>query len=75
METLKNSWELRLRQLLISLKICLRIHNLRITFVWHIGDILIIFLFYVTILQSLFLQILETNFNRFEFFLETEAFE
>ena len=32
-------------------------------------NILIIFLFYVTLIHSLFLQILVTNFNLFEFFL------
>ena len=30
METLKNSWELRLHQILISSKICLRAHNKRL---------------------------------------------
>ena len=44
-------------------------------FTSRISDILIIFLFFVTILQSLFLQILETNFNVFKFFLETGTFE
>ena len=44
-------------------------------FTRRISDILIIFLFYGTIIQSLFLQISDTSFKLFEFFLETGTSE
>ena len=41
---------------------------LEVLFSGRMNNVLIIFLFYVTLIHSLFLRILETHFNLFEFF-------